>query len=325
MLENVDIVDISIAAVGVAMLPLLPDLLANLMVAFLPNAWVTARVRSFSSSVRRVTNTVVSRVLVVGSLVIPVLALYFQLPMLEFKGVRALSRGWWIEVGSVVALFFAVETLYLMTIFFTPGFVRREAAAAQQQASVGAGPDGERVAEKGLCKKCNIVKPPRAHHCSICRRCVLRMDHHCPFTNCCVGLRNERFFFLWLAGVWAGCLYGVSVSWPPFRLCIMQGMMRGVETLSNSDITRCVVMGKTSFIFLPAISVFLFMCILAGWHLFLILTNQTTIEVWRYRLGPLLGDKSIKAEDRDEAVSYSKGWTANIGEVLFPRTNVAFD
>jgi hypothetical protein len=103
MMDNVDIVDISIAAVGVAMLPLLPDLLANLMVAFLPNAWATARVRAFSSSVRRVTNTVVSRVLVVGSLVIPVLALYFQLPMLEFKGVRALSRGWWIEVGSVCA------------------------------------------------------------------------------------------------------------------------------------------------------------------------------------------------------------------------------
>jgi hypothetical protein len=88
MMDNVDIVDISIAAVGVAMLPLLPDLLANLMVAFLPNAWATARVRAFSSSVRRVTNTVVSRVLVVGSLVIPVLAL---------------SRGWWIEVGSVCA------------------------------------------------------------------------------------------------------------------------------------------------------------------------------------------------------------------------------
>ena len=41
MLENVDIVDLSIAAVGVAMLPLLPDLLANLMVVFLPDAWAT--------------------------------------------------------------------------------------------------------------------------------------------------------------------------------------------------------------------------------------------------------------------------------------------
>lgn len=30
------------------------------------------------------------------------------------------------------------------------------------------------------CKRCNISKPPRAHHCSICKRCVLKMDHHCP-------------------------------------------------------------------------------------------------------------------------------------------------
>lgn len=59
MLERFDIVDFSIAAVGLAMLPLLPDLLANLMVAVLPNSWATDRVRSFSRSVRRVSNTVV--------------------------------------------------------------------------------------------------------------------------------------------------------------------------------------------------------------------------------------------------------------------------
>ena len=59
MLESFDIVDLSIAAVGVVMLPLLPDLLANLMVAFLPNSLATARVHAFSRSVRRIANTVV--------------------------------------------------------------------------------------------------------------------------------------------------------------------------------------------------------------------------------------------------------------------------
>ena len=67
-----------------------------------------------------------------------------------------------------------------------------------------------------------------------------------PFTNCCIGLRNERFFVLWLAGVWAGCLYGATVSWPPFRLCIVQGMMRGVDTLASSDIARCVAIDTRS-------------------------------------------------------------------------------
>lgn len=27
------------------------------------------------------------------------------------------------------------------------------------------------------CHKCNNYKPPRAHHCSMCNRCILRMDH----------------------------------------------------------------------------------------------------------------------------------------------------
>ena len=29
------------------------------------------------------------------------------------------------------------------------------------------------------CIKCTNFKPLRAHHCSICDHCVLRMDHHC--------------------------------------------------------------------------------------------------------------------------------------------------
>ena len=30
-----------------------------------------------------------------------------------------------------------------------------------------------------ICKKCISPKPPRTHHCSVCKTCVLKMDHHC--------------------------------------------------------------------------------------------------------------------------------------------------
>ena len=40
------------------------------------------------------------------------------------------------------------------------------------------------------CENCDSMKPPRAHHCRTCGRCVMRMDHHCPWINNCVGANN---------------------------------------------------------------------------------------------------------------------------------------
>jgi palmitoyltransferase len=29
---------------------------------------------------------------------------------------------------------------------------------------------------KRICRRCNAFKPKRAHHCSVCRRCIIKMD-----------------------------------------------------------------------------------------------------------------------------------------------------
>ncbi len=48
------------------------------------------------------------------------------------------------------------------------------------------------------CRTCNLLKPARSKHCSICKRCVAKMDHHCIFINGCVGYGNHHYFLLLL-------------------------------------------------------------------------------------------------------------------------------
>eukprot|EP00961_Rhodomonas_salina_P239743 3238611-Rhodomonas_salina.2 len=303
---ELDIVDMAILSVGIAMLPLLPDLLSNLLIAFLPDSWITSRVRSLSKKIRDVSTQVVTRVLVFVSIVGPILALYFQQEMIGFRGINPWTLEWCIHVSLCWLLFFIVQCLYCWTLFSDPGFVPIP-------------PDGAEAPEEKtkFCKKCKVIKPPRAHHCSVCGRCVLRMDHHCPFTNCCVGLLNERFFCGWVLTVCAGAGYGSYLSWLPFHRCVLTGMLQGVDSLTPVDLERCTVMGKACFLFLPAFCVFAFLCILGGWHLLLVATNQTTIEFLRYRLGPLLGSGEKPSEDIPSFGSTSV--LQNFRAVLFPK------
>ena len=56
------------------------------------------------------------------------------------------------------------------------------------------------------CKKCKAWKPPRSHHCSVTRQCVLKMDHYCVWVGNTVGLLNYKMFVLFLFWAFIGCL-----------------------------------------------------------------------------------------------------------------------
>lgn len=58
-----------------------------------------------------------------------------------------------------------------------------------------------------FCAACEANSPPRTFHCSKCKVCVLKRDHHCTFACCCVGLKNFRYFLLFLIYLAIGAIY----------------------------------------------------------------------------------------------------------------------
>lgn len=67
-----------------------------------------------------------------------------------------------------------------------------------------------------FCEKCNLIKPDRCHHCSICGICILKMDHHCPWINNCVSFNNYKFFVLFLGYTFALCIFVAATTFPYF-------------------------------------------------------------------------------------------------------------
>jgi palmitoyltransferase len=73
-----------------------------------------------------------------------------------------------------IALLAIVSHFYAMTT--DPGTVPPDAKPLEEEDEEKTLANGKIV--KRLCRRCRAFKPQRAHHCSVCQRCIVKMDHH---------------------------------------------------------------------------------------------------------------------------------------------------
>ncbi|KAH8952049.1 hypothetical protein BDL97_09G063900 [Sphagnum fallax] len=127
------------------------------------------------------------------------------------------------------------------------------------------------------CQKCGHYKPPRAHHCRVCRRCVLRMDHHCVWINNCVGHNNYKVFFLFVLYLVAASLQSL-VLLGSHAIQELGGDLPGVNSPpvgASSATSAFTVKVICTIVVLGALVT---VGLLLAWHVYLLLHNKTTIE-----------------------------------------------
>jgi len=153
--------------------------------------------------------------------------------------------------------------------------------------------------DRRFCKWCQKYKPDRCHHCRICKCCILRMDHHCPWIMNCVGFRNHKYFFLLVVYAVLNCSYIMHT--------LRESVQRAVEEETPSAHRFLLVLGFVLAGIMGAL-----MGAFLAFHTWLMFRGMTTIEYCE----KVLGGQSHSGAPGSRGVSYNLGLWLNVKAVL---------
>lgn len=147
-----------------------------------------------------------------------------------------------------------------------------------------------------FCRKCTQLKPPRCHHCSVCGRCVLKMDHHCVWIVNCVGALNYKHFLLFLFYTFLETMLVTLALLRQFIAFFRDEEIPGTP----GDLATTFLAFILNVAFALSVMGFLVM------HISLVASNTTTIEAyekntppkWRYDLGKKKNFEQVFGTDK---------------------------
>ncbi|XP_052730924.1 probable protein S-acyltransferase 15 isoform X2 [Vigna angularis] len=156
---------------------------------------------------------------------VPVLAVFSLMCFVYYSSIFVFLHDWLnlqSSPGTLNAYLFSLFAFLSLFSFFScvltdPGHVPSSYAPDVEFSKDNEAPK--------KCDKCFVYKPPRTHHCRVCRRCILKMDHHCLWINNCVGYWNYKAFFVFVLYATMSSIYATVIfiscvflkDWDPIK------------------------------------------------------------------------------------------------------------
>ncbi|KAI6648941.1 Palmitoyltransferase ZDHHC5-like [Oopsacas minuta] len=214
--------------------------------------------------------------------------LYFGFTARHLIEVHLLSGILITLISGLLFLFSLIN--FLVTSFIDPGYYpintnNDEYEVIQHGISKSITVTGGATFSMRWCDECKHYRPPRSHHCCVCEMCVENFDHHCPWVDNCVGMKNYRYFVLFITSLILYILFGIGTT-------IAAIVLKRDSLLEVIVEFMLAIILPISLIPILALAVF---------HFYLMIIGKTTFE-------------QIKSEDPSP---YNKGFFCNLYLTFF--------
>ncbi|CAN9509333.1 unnamed protein product [Ophioblennius macclurei] len=157
-----------------------------------------------------------------------------------------------------------------------------------------------------VCSRCETYRPPRAHHCRVCQRCIRRMDHHCPWINNCVGELNQKYFIQFLFYTGVASLYSMVLVVSAWVWRIRNEREGDAEKEGDADEetpSKHLIVAHYIILLVESVLFGVFVMVIFYDQLVSIITDETPIEQMRNRL--MIKDRSTSSSSASSPSSPS--------------------